>query len=565
MKRLAFVLSIITLFAIPSSALADIAPPQNPPGSSLDPGSEITQVRMVAETVLIELRKDSNPTSVGNAHVTADFTMRNLGTAVENLAVRFPLAVNNGYDNSYPEITEVVIKVGEKQVAFRRANYLSWFDPSYTDDIVPWAVFDVSFPVRQDVAIQVAYNLSGTAHSYQNYTSFDYVLVTGAGWKDTIGSADIILRLPYPANMQNVLIEEGSGWTTLGGTFEDNEVRWHLEDFEPDPNGPVRDMEFSVIKPALWQSVLTERENVAKNPNDGEAWGRLAKAYKEVFFLPKGYRTDLGGEELYPLTIEAYEKCLSLEPDDAQWHAGFADLLAYHSEFSRDSAEIQRALEEIHIALLLAPNDPKVLEIAEEIRYMFPEEMLLHGNQYDFPSLTSTPHLLDPAAVSGTYQSETLTILSTGQRVQLTLTLHSEGSAELESKFDNNKTNISTGFWRDNKNGTLSIFIPNDPHDRMTFIVKNDLLQDYTFPSFFHANYYSTRVDFKRVVNATPTRQPTATPVILLTDTPRPQPTSSPTDSAPAPKSPSSVCGSAMLIPLIAMIWFGWKRRQQRN
>ena len=76
MKRSAFVLSIIILFAIPSSAFADIAPPRNPPGSNLDPGSEVTQVRMLAETVLLEVQKDMTPGSLGQARVTADYTLR---------------------------------------------------------------------------------------------------------------------------------------------------------------------------------------------------------------------------------------------------------------------------------------------------------------------------------------------------------------------------------------------------------------------------------------------------------------------------------------------------------
>lgn len=212
MKRFTFVLSIVILFAVPSAALADIAPPYNPPGSNLNTGAEITQVRMVAEIVLIDVRKDTMPGSLGRARVTADFTMRNLGDTAESMAVRFPIAANNGYDNSYPEITDVVIKVGEKQVAFRRANYPFRFDRSYMDDIVPWAEFDVTFPVAQDVPIQVAYNLSGTGYSDQPFfTTFYYVLETGAGWQGTIGSADIILRLPYAANPQNVIFDE-IGW-----------------------------------------------------------------------------------------------------------------------------------------------------------------------------------------------------------------------------------------------------------------------------------------------------------------------------------------------------------------
>jgi tetratricopeptide (TPR) repeat protein len=71
-----------------------------------------------------------------------------------------------------------------------------------------------------------------------------------------------------------------------------------------------------------------------KNPNDGEAWGRLAKAYKEVVKMPKGYlREDPAGIELYALSKDAYEKCLALLPNDPLWHYGYADLLWAHYYF----------------------------------------------------------------------------------------------------------------------------------------------------------------------------------------------------------------------------------------
>ena len=273
MKRLSFAFLILILFAFPSSALADVAPPINPPGSNLEPGSETTQVRMVAETVQIDVRT-TDTQSLGTARVTADFTMRNLGSQSESMAVRFPISASDGR-SEYPEITNLAIKVNGKQVSFRRANYpdIRYYNQ---DQDVPWAEFDVTFPVGQDVPIQVAYTLNGSG--YMPFTAFYYILETGAGWKDTIGSADVILRLPYPASTQNVIMDLQIGWaeTTSGGVFNGNEVRWHFDNFEPGPDGPVQNMEFALVAPVNWRTVLKERDNVAKNPNDSEAWGRLA-------------------------------------------------------------------------------------------------------------------------------------------------------------------------------------------------------------------------------------------------------------------------------------------------
>jgi tetratricopeptide (TPR) repeat protein len=394
MKRisLALLTPTLILFAFPSTVLADVAPPINPPGSNPQPGSEITQVRMMAETVLVDVQSDATPGSLGRARVTADFTMRNLGAASESMAVRFPISANDGREQ-YPEITDIAIKVNGKKVSFQRANYpdIRYYNQ---DNDVPWAEFDVTFPVGQDVAIQVAYSLNGSG--YPPFTAFYYILETGAGWKDTIGSADIILRLPYPASVQNVITGMQIGWgeTTSGGVFNGNEVRWHFEDFDPATDGNVQNMEFALVAPEAWQTVLKERDNVARNPNDSEAWGRLGMVYKRIFLQGKGYRTDAGGEELYQLSIDAYKKCIALKPDDAQWHAGFADLLAsrsYWDAWYGPTPDTYRALDEIHTALQLAPNDPKVLEIAQNISYMFPDGISQNGSGYDFPWLTQTP------------------------------------------------------------------------------------------------------------------------------------------------------------------------------
>lgn len=397
MKRLGLTILLVVLLGFPFDAHADVAPPINPPGSNLEPGAEVTQVRMLSETVLIDVQRDTTPQSLGRARVTADFTMRNLGSADESMAVRFPISSNDGR-GAYPEIGNLQISVNGSRVPYERASYPDI--QHWTDENVPWAEFDVNFPAGQDVSIRVAYDLTGSG--YYPYSAFYYILETGAGWKDTIGSADVTLRLPYEASPQNVILNLGIGWaeTTPGGVFRGNEVRWRFEDFEPGQSQPVQNMEFALVAPPAWQAVLTARDNTVRQPKDGEAWGMLAKAYKQVFQMSKGYREDAGGQELYKASVEAYEKCLSLKPDDAQWHAGFADLLAdraYWDYWAKGATpETIRALDEIHTALELAPNDRIVREIAQTIANMFPDGMEQNGSEFNFPWLTQTPTMLPP-------------------------------------------------------------------------------------------------------------------------------------------------------------------------
>lgn len=393
MKRIAFILVLLGLTLFPAAVRADVAPPIFPPGSSLQPGSEGTQVRMVSETVLVDVRDDG---SLGRANITADFMMRNLGTEAEKMAARFPISANDGR-GSYPEISDLVITIAGHAVQYRRVSYP---DVRYGDELVPWAEFDVTFPPGVDMPIQVRYKLDGSG--YAPYTAFYYILETGAGWRDTIGSAEVILRLPYEASPQNVVLDAQVGWaqTTTGGQFSGNEVRWQFDELEPGPEGAVQNMEFALVAPSAWNAFLKARDAAAKNPTDDEVWGQLGKAYKSIFFMGKFYREDQGGQELYRLSVEAYEKCLELDPGDAQWRAGFADLLAqrayWDSWVSGLTPDAYRAFEEIRTALELAPDDPVVLQVAESIYFMFPDGITQTDRAYDFLWLTQTPTALPP-------------------------------------------------------------------------------------------------------------------------------------------------------------------------
>jgi len=557
---------------------------------------------MLAETVLVEVQKDLTLGSLGHAHVTADFTMQNLGNELESMAVRFPIAADNGYDNSYPEITNIAIQVNGNGVAFRRSDYPAGFGGA-ANDIIPWAEFNVTFPVGKNVAVRVAYDLKGTGFTDQPYTSFYYTLETGAGWKDTIGSADIILRLPYQASTQNVLLGYADSPPAAEASFKDNEVRWHLENFEPGRSGQLSNLEFDLVTPAVWQTAVTELDNVTKNPKDGEAWGRLGKAYKTAIITVKlfrtgpFYRTDPGGEELYQLSVDAYQKCLALLPNDAVWHAGFAELLAIHADFNKKSADADRANEEINTALQLAPNHPLVLKSAYDVHSLLGDQVIEIGPGYfDFPSLGPTEELLPPmfnlAAIPGTYQINEVTYY--GKNVQLTFKLRSDFSATMEMKFEDGQKYTASGTWKPG-DINLRLSLVDQFKERMAFdlyvegppshnlVISNNqsvylfdnqanpelINLGYPTPSSTPTNTPAPTLTLRPPNTFTQSRTPGETFTPLPTKTPRPtltpQPTSSQPASTPVPKAPSSLCGSAMLVPLIAILWLGWKRITNRQ
>jgi len=388
LRSLALVLIVVAV-SVPGVAHADVAPPSHPPGSNPGPDSDVTQVRMMAETVVIDVMSNNDTNGLGQAKVTANFTMRNLGNTAETMGVRFPIGSDNGF-GQLPELKSLNVKVNDKSVL---TNRIMEQDAPWSSELVPWAQFNVSFPPSQDVHIQVTYVLDGTGE--YPFVAYYYVLHTGAGWKDTIGSADIIFRLPYEANTSNIIFNEEIGWssTTTGGRFSGKEVKWHFDNLEPDQ---YSDFQFSIVNPAVWQKVLIEQANVQNNPSDGEAWGRLGKLYKEIFFFRRGFRHDDGGKQIYQLSIEAYEKSVALLPDDALWHAGFADLLGVHAYYASQegedaTVEMLHSMQEIHTALEISPDDSKVKEIAETIYYLFPDAIKQYESGYDFLWLTATP------------------------------------------------------------------------------------------------------------------------------------------------------------------------------
>ena len=388
MKRILSALTLVALLSLvlSSAVSADIAPPQQPPGFNPEPGNEVTQVRMLAETVTIDVLAVDPP----QAHFSAEFTMRNLGDNTETMAVRFPLAASDGWSNLL-EIENIEIMVNNQVVAHERVQGP---EPIYgfEDKSAPWAEFDVSFPPGEDVIISVAYDLDGTNYELETYTYFSYILSTGAGWKDTIGSGEITLRLPYDASPKNVILDETQDIPQFSG----REARWSFSELEPTRGD---NLHFVIVKPAIWKQVVIELENTSQNPQDGEAWGFLGKAYKQALFASgKGYpRVDAAAAELYRLSKDAYDHAIKLKPEDGLWHAGYAELLLdeyYWGSYQDRSytAELDLGLKELNLAVRLAPDETKVKELVEEYVYMFPDYIVQRSDgSLDFISLTVTP------------------------------------------------------------------------------------------------------------------------------------------------------------------------------
>jgi tetratricopeptide (TPR) repeat protein len=385
-------LALFIYVCAPLHAHADAAPPEQPPGTNIVPGSEMTQVRMVAETVNLTVLSTPSPNYPGQAKTEAVFMMLNLGTAEESMEVRFPLTFWNnesdGYGN-YPEIPDIEIQVDGQQVQTHRIE-ADFTAPGgfIAHQQAPWAAFDVTFPPGKNVVIGVKYTTNGYGHA--PYFSLRYILETGAGWNGTIGTADIIVTLPYEASSRNIL----SGNDTA--EFAGKELRWHFENLEPTADDNIN---VSLVQPVVWKKVLDYSEYVREHPNDGEGWGQLGKAYKEAIRFDKGYlREDPVGEEMYRLSVQAYEKAVTILPDDALWHYGFADLLWAHYFFTfggqptaQSIPDFARAVDEIRQSLALDPGNQQVKDFAGWVASQYPWAVRQTDQGFDYLILTATP------------------------------------------------------------------------------------------------------------------------------------------------------------------------------
>ena len=396
MKRLTLV-ACLGLLALLSArrACADVAPPLQPPGSNIAPGGQ-TQVQMLAEKVVLEV---APPDGV---RVSADFTMRNLGAAAEQMQVRFPLENPEGWGDGYgryPQVRGFAAAVDGTPVMTRTI-----VEPSTPGErSIQWAAFDVAFPVGREVRIGVAYVTRLTGERDPASTGYDdasllYILETGAGWRGAIGTADLILRLPYVATPGNLFLDQGS---TPGGRCAGNEVRWHWESLEPTRQDNWR---ARLVWPEDWQRILTLEESVQARPDDIAVTVELAEAYRRVGGGSKGF---VESEHLAKLSQDVVEQALARRPDSAELHAELAVvrwwrfLYCCYPPNAGSPAEpaVQAVRQGLETALRLDPRNERAAALSREVQAWL-AQFPTPGPSPTKPRATTTPAPL-PTATPG--------------------------------------------------------------------------------------------------------------------------------------------------------------------
>lgn len=423
-KRLEYALKIVLvggLFVSQTSFVRadqelDVAPPDPATGSGPVPENEQTQVRMVSEHVVLSI-EDPLGHNPGYADVTADFVMRNLGAEAETLAVRFPLdATASGYglcgipvEYDYDSIRQVAVTVDgvPQPVTYTRTTFQTEARPTpgprvdVAGDAEPtlaiititrncWATFTATFPPQKDVALSVRYQTEPQIEG--SSAEYSYILETGAAWRDTIGSGEIEVIFPYDLTSENY-----HGCRAPDGcTVEGRTVRMTFTNLEPAYGSNVY---VWALPPNVWRRLHAEREWVAIHPSDGEAWGRLARAYKEGIVQRKGFRSDDLGITWFRLSDAAYRKALELLPNDADWHYGYADLLCWNAAWNQFDTTFDQAthrcLEELRVAVTLQPGHPRattLLNQMAEFGFEYVDQPVAKVTDgFDFLYLTPSP------------------------------------------------------------------------------------------------------------------------------------------------------------------------------
>ncbi|HVF99910.1 MAG TPA: hypothetical protein VND68_08740, partial [Chloroflexia bacterium] len=380
---------LLALAAGATTGFADVAPPRQPPGSNISPAEGTTQVRMLSEEVVLDILADNDKAV---AEVSCEFIMLNMSDEAEQMQVRFPLADPSGQGSGfgqYPEVRDFQASVDGEVVA---TGIITTENPLSTEtEPIRWTTFDATFPPGKEVRIGVRYTTDGTGNPPAQ--QFTYILETGAGWKDSIGSADLSVRLPYTATSENVL-HYSERQTTPGGRFDGNFIRWRWDDLEPTRES---NLEVTVLAPTTWEAILEARAATEASPMDPQTWVKLADAYQAA--TTSRYPI-YEGDPFAAFSHEAYARAIGLQPNDAQRHADFAalmwDQLAVQAFPEEGDPWIARILNEISAALSLDPQNKTAQDVYKQMRASTAQPLPL-GTPTLVPDLpVPTPTALQP-------------------------------------------------------------------------------------------------------------------------------------------------------------------------
>ncbi len=366
-------------------ARADIGwPPINPSGASPGVGEVNTNVRMVSEKVDLTIEpyirsapsgEMESPAYYMRGLVEASFQMRNLGQAQETLEVWFPLAASIRYPGLIPiysgvgDIQDFKIWVGDVPVRTEIVKAPDLSDPQQESN---WARFPITFPAGHNVIVRVTYTIYPSGR--RPFGGFEYILQTGAGWKDTIGEAEITVYLPYSVHPDFVSLSGKSieglplAPNPPGYRIDGNTIRWKFTDFEPTAESNIF---VDVLEPDRYRRLLLARTRVRNEPDSVDAQLEMANAARNAVIVIYSVQRHGGGQKVADEANAAYRRALQLAPQRADIYSQYANWLrlSIGSGFFRGFGTCPEELcDLVRRGLEAFPNDPELNRIDEAIR-----------------------------------------------------------------------------------------------------------------------------------------------------------------------------------------------------
>jgi hypothetical protein len=242
---------------------------------------------------------------------------------------------------------------------------------------IHWASFPITFPSGKDVTVRVTYTIYPSG--WRPFGGFEYILETGASWKDTIGKAVVKVHLPYSVTKENIslsgksLLNSSIAPQPPGYVIEDNVIRWEFIDLEP---GEQDNIFVDVLEPQRYQNLVNARSRVASEPNSADAQYALAKATSGAVLVLKGVNKNGGGAELAEQVRVAYRRALELSPDREDILVGYVNWLmlseGYLSLMGGGVCPVE-ACELLDRALKLYPNNTDLINWDKDVQSLLAE------------------------------------------------------------------------------------------------------------------------------------------------------------------------------------------------
>jgi hypothetical protein len=349
-------ISTLIILAAPTPGRADVGVhPILPGGSSLQPEKR-TSIQMASEVVTMNVRLATpadntaitlNPAAYGYqseniwypaaAEVQADFRMLNPTLETVTMTVWFPLAsylkeaawLELNPDEIVPRIEQFSVSVNGAPIGHQVSMLPNPYGADKPD--LPWASFPVTFAAEGETNLRVEYVLPLAQPAKSSELVLYYIFQTGASWAGTIGQAELILNLPYPASVETlsgvppsslrppyfIYFGEEIVGIPAGAELDGNQARWTWQDWEP---GPEDDFAILLMHPKTWEDLQANRAAVEKSPGDGQAWWKLCQSYLGLSRPFHAAIKPAFSETFRSLGIQACQEAARLLPGDAAPH-----------------------------------------------------------------------------------------------------------------------------------------------------------------------------------------------------------------------------------------------------